>query len=272
MSLVRAFNGSVGVGQLARFVKTAPLSAVFCFAHFSSYAFAQISKQTALPANTIQTPIKLAREEELGDSNGKNIPSWRSQPDETQEKPASRILPLQSGFRSFDGSTLGFGAIREFPQFRTKKKYRGDGLGFVMSFDQKIKGPWSGGIQGRWSQWVPHEESGPLEPVSPVSAVSRIEFSPSLSPVAGAYVGSILKPYAVGGIGYVTFMKYLGLPLKRDKQEASEPIATFGGGVRLVWPGQAALRFSAERWRGLRSFDISVMSYQLEVQFGDVSR
>ena len=252
MLLVRAFSGTVLVGQAAL---------AFSVAFFSHIAFAQSANSRGLPDQP-----------ENKDPAKAEVPSWRSSLSETKEESTSRVLPLQSGFRTFEGSTLGFGAIRELPQFRTREKYRGAGLGFTMSFDQKIRGPWSGGIQGRWSQWVPHTESGPLEPVSPVSLVSRIEFSPSLSPLLGPAVGGILKPFAIGGVGYVTFLKYLGLPIKRAKQEASEPIASFGGGFRLVWSGQAALRFSAERWRGLRTFDLSVMSYQVEVQFGDVAR
>lgn len=189
-----------------------------------------------------------------------------------EEPPTSFIRPLQSGFRTFEGSTIGIGAIRELTQFRTREKYSARTLGFILSFDQRLHGPWSGGVQAKWSQWTPNINFPELEPLSPVSILSRVEFSPPLSTIFNSGFSQYIKPFGVFGLGYVSFLKYFGLPLKKDKHETSEPIADFGAGVRFVMPGQAALRISAERWRSLRTFNISVMSYQMEVQFGDVSR
>lgn len=194
---------------------------------------------------------------------------------ETSVPEESRVKPLRSGFRGLESRVLGFGTYKETTQYRTRKRYVNPGVGAIVSYDQAIRGPWSGGLQARWSLWEPQEaalvdEAEAPEQTAPLAAFSRIQFSPRLPFLWGETFDGIVRPFAVGGLGFVGFFEARPT-YRRSNAFPSETAATYGGGVRLVWPDTAALRLSFERWRGLRSFRVSALTWQLEVQFGDVS-
>ena len=186
----------------------------------------------------------------------------------------SRVQPLKSGFRGLQDRVIGFGIYKETTQYRTRQRYSNEGYGASFSFDQHMRGAWSGGLQARWSLWEPREgavagDGSPLEQVAPLAAFSRVQYSPRWSSLWGERFDGLVRPFATGGIGYVVFFEERPT-YRRAKSESSESAATFGGGVRLVWPGAVALRLALERWRGLRSFRNSALMWQMEVQFGDV--
>jgi hypothetical protein len=108
-----------------------------------------------------------------------------------------------------------------------------------------------------------------IERVSPLAVFTRIQFSPRWSALWGTEFDGIVRPFAVAGVGYLTFFEERPT-WRRSGGAPGDTAATWGGGVRLVWPGTAALRFAFERWRGLRTFRYSALTWQMEVQFGDV--
>lgn len=193
----------------------------------------------------------------------------------TSESSESRVKPLRSGFRGLETRAFGFGIYKETTQYRTRKNYLQSGLGAIVSYDQAIRGPWSGGLQARWGLWEPRagvlaENGEAPQQTAPLAVFSRIHFSPRLPFLWGESFDGFVRPFAVGGLGFVGFFEERP-SYRRSDAIPSETAATYGGGVRVVWPDTVALRLSFERWRGLRSFRVSALTWQLEVQFGDVS-
>lgn len=179
---------------------------------------------------------------------------------------------MKSGYRVLEGKTFGLGIYRELTRGRAADRFRSQGIGFTLSYDQAIRGPWSGGIQVRWSNWEPHGGVTDDKPVSPLAALSRIECAPRWTDWVGQAFGQAVRPFATAGIGYVSFFEDRGLPVSQAESETSEPMVSYGLGARLVWPRTAALRFSAERWRGVKTARYMAWAYLVEVQFGDVQR
>ena len=187
---------------------------------------------------------------------------------------ASRVRPLRSGFRLLEDRVFGVGGYGETLQGRTKKRFSASEPGALFSYDQNIRGPWSGGLQLRLGAWtvrdgILNSEGEGVSDTAPVLLFSRIHFSPRLPFLWGETADSIVRPFAVGGLGYVYFVRERP-SFRKSADESPEAAVTFGGGVRLVWPRQVALRLSVERWRGVKTARYSGMTYQCEVQFGDV--
>jgi hypothetical protein len=191
----------------------------------------------------------------------------------------SRVKPLESGFRPFNRAVFGLGVYQEKLQYRTRSRYEPEALGAAFSYDQAIRGPWQGGVLLRWSRWKPKPEAlalqqknklPELESVAPLSVYTRIAAAPRWAWLWGSEFDTYVRPFAVAGLGYLGFFQ--DRPTwKRASQEPTDTAATWGAGVRLVWPEGFSLRFSFERWRSLRSFRTSSLLWQCEVQFGDVA-
>lgn len=225
----------------------------------------------------------------------------------------SRVIPLESGFRSWERSTFGFGLYAERPQYRFHKRYKAGEPALSFSYDQHIRSMWSGGLQIRLSHLVPHsgvqdddlidaetcerlkregkiggsspstakqtpvncaeykdDGSMPKLAIAPVSIFSRIEAAPRLNFLPGDFFPRFFRPFATAGLGYVYFLQARSLPIEKARGESGESALTAGGGIRFVVPRVVAVRLSAERWRGLNSFKYSSLTYQLELQAGDV--
>lgn len=186
----------------------------------------------------------------------------------------SLVKPERSGFRGFEDRGFGVGVFRERTQYRTRRRYETRSLGAAISYDQHIRGPWTGGLLARWSVWEPQggargASGDELERVAPLALYTRMSFTPRLPWLWGSTVDGLVRPFGVGGLGYLAFFEDRPSYRKSD-QETSETALTVGGGVRFVWPGRASLRLSFERWRGLRTFRYSAVVWKSEVQFGDV--
>ncbi len=201
--------------------------------------------------------------------NGKEL---FAQVPENKEEP-SRVLRQYSGYRGMNGSTFGLGIFKDYLQNRTSARYAASDFGIQFSFDQKIKDMFSGGLVFRWSHWTAQEdaENTPAE-AAPIAFFSRIEMTPPLNSVASSSISEVIRPFLTAGLGTVTFMSRRGIPLEKAKKESTEPAVTFGLGLRIVVPGAAAFRFSAEKWRGVRTFRYTAWGAYFEVQFGDVAR
>ena len=124
----------------------------------------------------------------------------------------SRVQPLESGFRGLEDRVIGFGIYKETTQYRTRQRYSNEGTGASFSFDQHIRGSWSGGLQARWSLWEPREgavarDASPLEQVAPLAAFSRVQYSPRWSSLWGERFDGLVRPFATVGIGYVVFFE-----------------------------------------------------------------
>jgi len=186
----------------------------------------------------------------------------------------SRVRPLRSGFRLLEDRVFGVGGYAETLQGRSDRRFSASAPGAIFSYDQNIRGSWNGGLQLRLGAWevrngILNSEGKEVSDTAPAFLFSRIHFSPRLPFFWGAGVDSVVRPFAVAGLGYVFFVRERP-SFRKSKDESPETAVTYGGGVRLVWPRHAALRLSVESWRGVKSSRYSAMTYQCEVQFGDV--
>jgi hypothetical protein len=188
------------------------------------------------------------------------------------------LLPEKSGFRLLDTRQFGFGTFADTPTNRTANRYKRESLGFSISYDQLVRRNWSGGLSVRMGSWEPTEKGRtllqdadrPADLASVWSLASRVQWSPNATHWISPHIHNFFRPFGVFGLGFASFFDGRNLGSRRNKNERSEPDVHFGVGVRLVWPQNAALRISYEKWRTLRSFDYTADVWALEVQFGDV--
>lgn len=206
------------------------------------------------------------------------------------------IKPLHSA-GWWDGTTFGFGTFFDQPLPRTANRYSPSlsPPGFSISFDQKIRGMWSGGLVFRWSQWertnwnyVPFGEgdvrsgvkydelpsaykSKTSDIISPLSILTRVEAAPHFEFLKNYNLSDVIRPFATGGVGYLAFTRSRKLyPVDRDDMEHSEALVDFGVGVRLALSKSVGLRLGAEYWRGVKTFNYNGIFYQADLLFGDV--
>lgn len=186
----------------------------------------------------------------------------------------SRLVPLQSSPRLFDGAGIGFGLFSETTQYRAARRYVSQGLGLSLSYLQRVSQDWSGAIQFRWSEWIARKdrsvfEETPSSTVAPASIYSKVEYSPGFYGALGE-LENFVRPFITGGLGYAQFYKKQGLPTGRDERERSDLMFTGGGGIKFAWTAGAGVRLSWERWRSMRTFDYSAHIWQAELVLGDV--
>lgn len=197
----------------------------------------------------------------------------------------SAIRPINASERWFDGVTFGIGASYDGLTSRTANRFRAPNLGLVISYAERIRGPWSGGV-GFWLQSWDRRQSGALpggdgpggegtdrDDVAPLRAMSTVEFAPLrlAYPSGDAPLSwKLAVPYVFGGIGYLTFLRSREWPPGRADGVAGETAVRFGTGVRVVVPDAVAFQLVAERWRGVKTFDYTGYALTLTAEFGDV--
>lgn len=223
--------------------------------------------------------VPIAQFHEVGQAAqpaAQNAPRGLNRPENAEEPSSqpSRILPATSGFRALEGTTFSFGGYREWTRNRTAALYEESSLGVSFAFEQQIRSFWKGGLLVRWSDWKPRDKGDvPGVEVSPLSIFSRVEAAPRLPVEWGVpeLLSTVVRPSLGAGVGYVLFTAGRALPSDRRREVPGEAAVTYGLGLRLVWPGRLAVKWSVDRWRGVRTFRYAAILTQMEFQFGDVN-
>lgn len=198
----------------------------------------------------------------------------------TEGAPSS-VRPINASERWFDGATFGFGASYDELSGRTARRFRSPHLGVVLSYNERIRGPWSGGITlwlDDWSVQTGAKESfrakgRPSDRWAPLRVMSHVEWAPLRwwygSGPPRAFVDRAI-PHLLLGLGYVTFFENREWPPARAEGAAGEAALRWGAGLRTVVPDAVAFNLTLERWRGVKTFDYSGYALTLTTEFGDV--
>ncbi len=188
---------------------------------------------------------------------------------------SARLIPELSETITFPETYFSFGVYREFLINETASRYTSSGLGVILAFQQHIRGMWSGGIELRWSDWKGKTiaDGTKFGNTSPLSVFSKTEMAPDLGKILkNVSFAKMLRPYAVGGIGYTLFFDERSPLSARSKTAFGQISATYGGGIRIILPTSFSIKFGMEQWRGVKTGDYFSNIVFLQLNFGDVSK
>ena len=140
----------------------------------------------------------------------------------------------------------------------------------MLSFNQHIRGIWSGQAEVRWSEWRARDNSN-LGNTSPLSIFSKVSASLNRS---GTFFDNSnfnrIRPYAVSGLGYTFFFDERSLLSARSKTTVGQISATYGAGFKIVLPVSFSVKIGAEQWRGIEDSNYFSNIIYFQLNFGDV--
>jgi hypothetical protein len=184
---------------------------------------------------------------------------------------SSRLIPEQSETITYPETYFSFGIYREFLTEGTQENYTPAGLGVMLGFDQHIRGIWSGGIEVRWSDWKTRTNS--YADTSPLSIFSKVSATPNLNNfIHNDAMTKMFRPYATGGLGYTLFFDNRSLLAAQTKSAFGQFSATYGGGLKIIFPLSISVKLGIEQWRGIQTSSYFSNIVFLELGFGDVDK
>jgi hypothetical protein len=185
---------------------------------------------------------------------------------------STRLIPEQSQTITYPETYFSFGVYREFLAHETRDNYDSTGVGVMLGFAQHIRGMWSGEVELRWSDWKAKTDASVAD-TSPLSIYSKVVAAPDLrNLIKNQNIAEMLRPYATGGLGYTLFFDERSLLAARSKTAFGQQSATYGGGIRIVFPTSFSIKIGAEEWRGLQTSSYFANIMFIEFSFGDVNK
>jgi hypothetical protein len=174
----------------------------------------------------------------------------------------------------FENHYFGLGAYQQTLKNKISKEYSVKGLGVQFHLSEPLHDSFEGGLHVAWEDWQQRTQSA-------VATVSNTELgaesaSKSVAPLfllsqlnlSGPRFGDRIQVLGGGGLGILAVFEERTLLLKKSEKLPSDVIINGFIGMRFYLVPRAAIRLSAEVWRGVKVLRYEGTKYSVWFEFG----